>query len=121
MQIATDQIPIVDPPASRSRHPVLDRWLGCLLDSACVLLLSAEIVLLLVGVIARYVFQAPQVWIDEMTSLLFLWLSMLGAVLALRTGSHMRMTALINRTTGRAWEGLNALGAAAPILFLLFT
>src|SRR5262249_36234668 len=88
---------------------------------ACVLLLSAEIILLLVGVVARYVFQAPQVWIDELTSLLFLWLAMLGAVLALRAGSHMRMTALISRTSGRAWEGLNALSVAAPIVFLLVT
>ncbi len=98
---------------------VLDRWLGWLLTTACVVLLSAEIILLLLGVIARYGFGAPQVWIDELTSVLFLWLAMLGAVLALRSGSHMRMTALISRSKGRLQEGLAALSVAAPLLFLL--
>ena len=98
---------------------VLDRWLGHLLATVCVALLSAEIVLLLVGVIARYGFGAPQVWIDELTSVLFLWLAMLGAVLALRGDSHMRMTALISRADGALSKGLNALSVAAPLLFLL--
>jgi TRAP-type C4-dicarboxylate transport system permease small subunit len=99
----------------------LDRWLGHLLSTACVLLLTAEIVLLLIGVVARYVFAAPQVWIDELTSLLFLWLAMLGAVLALRSGSHMRMTALITRAPPRLRQGLNSLAVAAPVMFLLCT
>ncbi|HVY15763.1 MAG TPA: TRAP transporter large permease subunit [Rhodopila sp.] len=121
MQIATDRIPIAEPSAALAQSRVLDRWLGHLLCAACVLLLSAEIVLLLIGVVARYAFGAPQVWIDELTSMLFLWLAMLGAVLALRGGSHMRMTALIGRARGPVWEGLNTLSVAAPAVFLLFT
>ena len=35
-------------------------------------------------------------WSDELASILFLWLAMLGAVIALRRGEHMRMTALVN-------------------------
>jgi hypothetical protein len=35
-------------------------------------------VLLILGTVARYVFRAPQVWVDELTSLLFVWLAMLG-------------------------------------------
>ncbi len=41
-------------------------------------LLLAEIVVLLGGVLARYVFEAPLVWSDELAGILFLWLSMLG-------------------------------------------
>jgi len=106
-------------PAIRVRP--LDRWLGQMLSAACVLLLTAEIVLLLVGVVARYAFAAPQVWIDELTSLLFLWLAMLGAVLALRNASHMRMTALVTRAPTMVRQGLNALAVAAPAVFLLCT
>ena len=40
---------------------------------------------------------APLVWSDELASILFLWLAMLGAVVALRRGEHMRMTALVSR------------------------
>jgi TRAP-type C4-dicarboxylate transport system permease small subunit len=53
---------------------------------------------LFAGVVARYVFHAPLVWSDELASILFLWLSMLGAVVALRRGEHMRMTALCKRS-----------------------
>ena len=48
------------------------------------------------GVVARYVFHSPLVWSDELASILFLWLAMLGAVVALRRGEHMRMTALVS-------------------------
>ena len=61
----------------------------------------AEIVVLFAGVVARYVFHTPLVWSDELASILFLWLAMLGAVVALRRGEHMRMTALVGRVPAR--------------------
>ena len=45
----------------------------------------------------RYVLHRPLVWSDELASILFLWLAMLGAVVALRRGEHMRMTALVGK------------------------
>ena len=59
------------------------------------LLVIAEIVILFSGVVARYVLEAPLVWTDETASILFLWLAMLGAVVALRRNEHMRMTAVV--------------------------
>ena len=41
--------------------------------------------------VSRYVFRQPFVWSDELASILFLWLAMLGAVVAFRRGEHMRM------------------------------
>ncbi|MBC7414076.1 MAG: TRAP transporter large permease subunit [Herminiimonas sp.] len=61
------------------------------------LLVALEILILLAGVVARYVFNAPLTWSDELASILFLWLAMLGAVIALRRGEHMRLTTLVNR------------------------
>ena len=58
-----------------------------------------EILVLFAGVVSRYVFHSPLVWSDELASILFLWLSMLGAVVALRRGEHMRMTALVNNVS----------------------
>ena len=43
----------------------------------------------------RYVFHQPIIWSDELASILFLWLAMLGSVVALRRGEHMRMTAFV--------------------------
>ena len=62
----------------------LDRTFGLALEIATALLVLAEIVILFVGIVARYAFHHPLIWSDELASLLFLWLAMLGAVLALR-------------------------------------
>jgi TRAP-type C4-dicarboxylate transport system permease small subunit len=42
------------------------------------------------------VFNAPLTWSDELASILFLWLAMLGSVIALRRGEHMRLTTFLN-------------------------
>ena len=44
----------------------------------------AEICILFAGVVSRYVFDSPLFWTDELANFLFLWLSMLGMVVALR-------------------------------------
>ena len=56
----------------------------------------AEIIILFSGIVARYVLHTPLVWSDELASILFLWLAMLGSVIAFRRGEHMRMAALVN-------------------------
>ena len=63
----------------RARRRPAVRWSR----SPPALLVVAEIVVLLAGVIRRYVFHQPLVWSDELASILFLWLAMLGAVVAL--------------------------------------
>ncbi|SFB21001.1 TRAP transporter, DctM subunit [Collimonas sp. OK607] len=98
-----------------------DRYLGYLTDIPAALLVLAEIVVLLAGVISRYAFHQPLIWVDELASLLFLWLAMLGAVMSLRRGSHMRMTALVDAASvsQRAFLDLLAVVAAATFLLLV--
>src|SRR5690242_15566476 len=59
------------------------------------LLVVAEVIVLFVGIISRYVLHAPIVWADELAGILFLWLAMLGSVVAFQRAEHMRMTAII--------------------------
>lgn len=101
-------------------NPV-DRGVGFVVESAAALLVLVEIGLLLSGVVSRYVFHAPLVWSDELASILFLWLSMLGAVVALRRGEHMRMTAFVGKASPNVRAYLEALAIAAAFAFLLFT
>ena len=72
----------------------IDVVFGTLVEIAAALLVLADVVVLFWGVIARFVMHRPLVWSDELASILFLWLGMLGAVVARRHGEHMRMTAL---------------------------
>jgi tripartite ATP-independent transporter DctM subunit len=96
-----------------------DRLLTRGLEHLTALLVVAEIVILFVGIVARYAFHNPLIWSDELASLLFLWLAMLGAALALRRNEHMRMTALVNRAGARARGFATLLALAATLGFLL--
>jgi tripartite ATP-independent transporter DctM subunit len=66
-------------------------------EAVAVLLVVAETLILLAGVISRYGFDNPLTWSDELAQILFIWLSMLGAVLALDRGEHMRLSAIVNK------------------------
>ncbi|MBS0546587.1 MAG: TRAP transporter large permease subunit [Proteobacteria bacterium] len=82
------------------------------------LLVLIEIFVLLAGVVSRFVFHHPFVWSDELASILFLWLAMLGSCVALQRMQHMRLTAVVTRLP-RAMQGYaDVLSVAVPALFL---
>jgi tripartite ATP-independent transporter DctM subunit len=97
----------------------LDRWLGIVTEIPAAALVLADIVVLFTGVVARYVFHDPIVWTDELAGILFLWMSMLGAVVALRRGEHMRMTAFVAKASPGTRAFLDVLALAAALAFLL--
>src|SRR5450631_2314585 len=104
---------------ARSRFHGVDRALGWLTEVPAALLVVAEIAILFAGVISRYVFNKPLTWSDELASVLFLWLAMLGAVIALRRGEHMRLTTFVGmlRPQWRAW--VDTVSALIVIVFVL--
>jgi len=85
--------------AQASRRPLrfgrLDAALALITEVPAAILVGAEILVLLTGVVSRYVINRPLTWTDELASALFLWLAMLGAVIALRRAEHMRLTFLV--------------------------
>jgi tripartite ATP-independent transporter DctM subunit len=96
-----------------------DTVLRRLVEIPAAALVVAEIFVLLAGVVARYVFRQPIVWSDELASLLFLWLAMLGAVVAFQRGEHMRMTALVGKVSPPVRAFLDVVAVAAALAFLL--
>jgi tripartite ATP-independent transporter DctM subunit len=98
-----------------------ERFFTQLVEAAAAALVALEIVILLAGVVSRFAFHRPIVWTDELASIVFLWLAMLGAVIALSRGQHMRLTALANRMSiaWRARAEVLAIGVAALFLILL--
>jgi tripartite ATP-independent transporter DctM subunit len=76
-----------------------DRWLARVVDSVAAALIVVEVCLLFSGVVARYVFHHPIVWSDELAGSVFLWLGMLGSVIALRRDEHMAFNALMSRVS----------------------
>jgi tripartite ATP-independent transporter DctM subunit len=103
----------------RSAAAIIDSLLGWLTEIAAGGLVVAEIAILFGGVISRYVFDRPLVWSDELASTLFLWLAMLGAVIAFRRDEHMRMTACVGMLSGSRRAMLDSLATAAALAFLV--
>jgi len=104
--------------SARSALASAERTLGWLVEVPAGALVLADIVVLSAGVFSRFVLHRPLVWSDELASILFLWLAMLGAVTALRRGEHMRMTALVARLAPGPRAVLEAVATAACLAFL---
>jgi tripartite ATP-independent transporter DctM subunit len=106
-------------PRRRSRAAALEAMLGMLVEIPAALLVVAEIVILFAGVVARYGLRQPLIWSDELASILFLWLAMLGAAVAFRRSEHMRMTALVASARPAMRAYLDVVATCAALAFLL--
>ncbi len=112
---------VVQSPRRRPALATLEYVLGMLVEIPAALLVVAEIVILFAGVVARYGLHSPLIWSDELASILFLWLAMLGAAVAFRRAEHMRMTAIVAsaRPSMRAYLDLVATCAALAFLLMM--
>ncbi len=97
----------------------VDSALAWIIGFPAALAVLAEIAVLLTGITARAVFHAPLAWSDELASILFPWLAMLGSAVALQRGEQMRLGYAVLAAPSRVRSVLTALGIAAPIMFLL--
>jgi tripartite ATP-independent transporter DctM subunit len=107
------------PPRPRSFAASLEASLGMLVEIPAALLVVAEIVILFAGVVARYGLHRPLIWSDELASILFLWLAMLGAAVAFRRAEHMRMTAIVASAKPAMRTYLDLVATCAALAFLL--
>jgi tripartite ATP-independent transporter DctM subunit len=109
------------PAGAAARSPVIEIVTGSVvkvIEALCAAVLVVEICLLFAGVICRYVLHYPLVWSDELASILFIWLTMLGAVLALHKGAHLRLTAFVTRMP--RWSPLLAtMSSLLTVVFLV--
>src|SRR3979490_1226381 len=109
----------IQPPRRRSLAAVLAAYLGMLVEVPAALRVVAEIVVLFAGVVARYGLHRPLIWSDELASILFLWLAMLGAAVAFRRSEHMRMTAVVASAKPAMRAYLDLVATCAALAFLL--
>jgi tripartite ATP-independent transporter DctM subunit len=106
-------------PRRRSAVRALETFIGKLIEIPAALLVVAEVVTLFAGVVARYILQQPLIWSDELASILFLWLAMLGSVVAFRRAEHMRMTAVVAIAKPAMRAYLDVVATSAALAFLL--
>ncbi len=112
------------PPIAVPRSPVrdviavVDRAFARTIEAIAALLVIAETLILVAGIVSRYVMHNPLIWSDELAQMLFMWLAMLGGVIALRRGEHMRMTTFVKIAPPDVRATLEAVALGAAIAFL---
>ena len=93
-------------------------WLNGL-ESIAATLVATITLLLLTGVTSRYVFAQPIIWLDEMVSLQFLWLAMLGSVIAVHRNEHLRLAVVVDRMPRPLRDYVQAFALAAVVALLV--
>lgn len=66
------------------------------LETFTALLAVAMFLVVIVGVIFRYVFDSSLSWYDEFAEFILVWLTMYGSVLALARGEHIGFEAIVD-------------------------
>jgi len=70
---------------------LLDRIVG----GALALVMGGMTVLVFASVVLRYVLNSPVTWSEELASLLFAWLTFVGAYVGFRSRSHIAIDTLV--------------------------
>ena len=108
-----------------SLHPLrmfarrLDHLVRVITEVPAAVLVILEVLILLANVIFRYALQSPLIWGDELAALLFIWLSMIGAVIALRRGEHLRLTTIVGNMSPGRQRFFDTFGHVVVLTFML--
>jgi TRAP-type C4-dicarboxylate transport system permease small subunit len=100
-------------------HRVI-RILDIILRNALVVLMAALVVSVSWQVISRYVFASPSSWTEEVARFLMIWVGLLGAAYAFRTGVHLGLDILPKKLTGRPAVVLKLFTMLVVVLFSVF-
>ena len=106
------------PPDDAEAGPHAGNRLMAPLEILAAALMVAIVLLLLGGVLSRYLFNTPVTWIDEVVSLSFLWVAMIGAAIAMYRNEHLRLTVLVDMLSPRTRAFVHAFAIVAVAAFL---
>lgn len=95
-----------------------DRWFVRLNRALIGALMIAMFLLVFVNVVTRYGFGFSLSWGEEVARFLMIWVTFLGAGLALREGRHVAIELVQERLSERARRGLRLLIGLAILIFL---
>lgn len=105
-------------PEDAAFNRALKRWIAPL-EAISASLMVAIVLMLFGGVVTRYLFDRPITWIDEAVSFAFIWVAMLGAVLAMHRNEHLRLTMFVDMMPPRVRGLVHAFALVAIAAFLV--
>ena len=80
----------------------LVRWYFKALEIVVVFCLAAMCVMVFANVVLRHFFDSGINTSEELSRFMFIWLTFLGAIVAMREGGHLGMDMFVRRLTGKA-------------------
>lgn len=83
----------------------------------CVILLVIMTVIMFTEVVARYIFGASFIWIEELTRYLFIWLTFIGAAYVTATQSHIKIDATLALFPKKAQSVVKKIGLFIWLIF----
>jgi TRAP-type C4-dicarboxylate transport system permease small subunit len=85
----------------------LIHWYFKALEGVMVLCLAAMCIMVFGNVVLRHVFDSGINTSEELSRFMFIWLTFLGAIVAMREGGHLGMDMVVRRLRGRIrWVAL---------------
>lgn len=94
-------------------------WLDTVLKRSLITLMAAIVLVVCWQVLSRFVLQNPSSITEELARTLLLWIGMLGAALAYRTGQHLGLDIVTARLSPR-WQRRVALTLTALVVLFAF-
>lgn len=82
--------------------------------------LAGLVAMTIVAVVARYVFDAPLHWGEEMSGLLMIWIIMIGAIVAERDGQHLDIPLFVDLLPVRIRAAVDLAISALSIAVLAY-
>jgi TRAP-type C4-dicarboxylate transport system permease small subunit len=95
----------------------LVKILDAILRPALVILMACMVAAVSWQVVSRYVFAAPSSWTEEVARFLLIWIGVLGAAYAFRTGVHLGLDILPNKLTGQSAALLRLFTLLVVVIF----
>ncbi len=97
----------------------IDEALGKVDKALMVILATSATILAFINVVARYLFSVSFVWASELTTYLFIWMTLFGASYGFEIGMHMSFNALVRAFPPKICKTLTIFSRLIVLFFLL--
>ncbi|WP_413376571.1 TRAP transporter small permease [Alkalihalobacillus sp. 1P02AB] len=98
----------------------LSNWVYSIEKCLAMLFSIVMLIALFLGVIYRYVLNAPLVWSDEMAIYSLVWLTFIGGSMAIKRQESASITILVDRLRGKTKQWLISISILSVLLFSVF-
>ncbi len=93
------------------------KFLGNIEEILCAICLSVMTMIAFINVIARFLLSASLSFTDEITTYLFVLLSLLGSAVAAKRGAHLGLTVVLDVVSPSVRKVLKTIGFLFAVLF----